>query len=1018
MHKYFLSLFILLGILGFSMPCFPASVSVDLSSPDGSVQFKVTSIKKQLYYTVLMNGKTVIEPSPMVMKVDSLVITKNIRIGEVNRYTINETYPWYGLHSTAIDHCNGAQLTIKSMNPHIGYTLDIRVFNDAVAFRFIIPGTDNKQRYPDEATVFTIPAHSIAWYHDLKMHYEGVHVKSDLDSVGKGRWAAMPVTIKLPESTGYAAITEADLKNYEGLALQTDGKNGFAARLAHSQPPSYPYVLRYSKEDVAHLSKIASVTGTISTPWRVVMMGKDLNTLVNCDALHNLCPSPDKNLFPDGLATSWIHPGRAVWKYLDGGGSNTFENMKEFSRKAGELGFEHNIIEGFWSQWTDDQIRNLVAYSNRCHVGIWVWEHSKSLRDTEARHAFLQKCHDLGITGIKIDFFDNESKDGIDLYQSLLKETAELKLLVDFHGANKPTGQSRTWPNELTREAVKGMEASKLADRATHNTTLPFTRFLAGPAEYTPVHFGERRKNTTWAHQVASAAILSAPLLTYAANPDHLLSNPAVEMIKSIPSTWDETRVLPSSGIGELAVYAQRKGNIWFLSVMNGNSPKTLKIPLSFLNAKTPSPAFVLKDDLSNRDTVSIENTIFSATDTLKIELLAGGGFIARFSPGNTKPRRGTSQGVANAHLDYKPGSTPESWSKATAESVMARYPDYRDAYWKPWSYVHGYMFHGFEMLYKSTGDRKYLDFIKTYIDKFVDDKGNFHGDNLNSLDNLMTGSSIVALYEYTGDERYKKAAMQFRKVFDTYPRSNDGQFWHGMKTPDMWIDGIFMGQMFLIRYGQVIGDKEYCIDEAARQIKVFARHCEKDGSGLYLHAWTENPAATKWADPKTGLSPEVWSEGLGWYALVVSELLAVMPESHPQYASVLDIYKRMMAGLKKNQDPVSGGWFMIVDKGNQPGNWIDPSGTSMFVYSIQKGIDIGVLDKKEYENVARRGFESLLTFAAINEKGLVDVHGGGDGISVKNNYAAYVNYPRMVNAKETLAGFLWASAIMEKTEK
>ncbi|MDP4189437.1 MAG: glycoside hydrolase family 97 N-terminal domain-containing protein, partial [Bacteroidota bacterium] len=136
MHKYFLSLFILLGILGFSMPCFPASVSVDLSSPDGSVQFKVTSIKKQLYYTVLMNGKTVIEPSPMVMKVDSLVITKNIRIGEVNRYTINETYPWYGLHSTAINHCNGAQLTIKSMNPHIGYTLDIRVFNDAVAFRF------------------------------------------------------------------------------------------------------------------------------------------------------------------------------------------------------------------------------------------------------------------------------------------------------------------------------------------------------------------------------------------------------------------------------------------------------------------------------------------------------------------------------------------------------------------------------------------------------------------------------------------------------------------------------------------------------------------------------------------------------------------------------------------------------------------------------------------------------------------------------------------------------------------
>src|SRR5262245_64341871 len=137
-------------------------------------------------------------------------------------------------------------------------------------------------------------------------------------------------------------------------------------------------------------------------------------------------------------------------------------------------------------------------------------------------------------------------------YLVLLRETAENKMLVNFHGANKPTGEPRTWPNEMVREAVKGMEASKLQGRARHDATLPFTRFLAGHADYTPVHFGPRRGDTTWAHQVATAAVFTAPLLTYASHPKTLLEHPASAMIKSIPAAWDETVVLSSSEIGEV----------------------------------------------------------------------------------------------------------------------------------------------------------------------------------------------------------------------------------------------------------------------------------------------------------------------------------------------------------------------------------------------------------------------------------------------------------------------------------
>ena len=310
--------------------------------------------------------------------------------------------------------------------------------------------------------------------------------------------------------------------------------------------------------------------------------------------------------------------------------------------------------------------------------------------------------------------------------------------------------------------------------------------------------------------------------------------------------------------------------------------------------------------------------------------------------------------GEPAARLDYTPGKPPALWSVALAESIMARYPDYRRAYWKPWNYAEGYVLTAFERIYRDTGDRRYMDYVKKLVDNFVAADGKFNGSNLNNLDDFMAGTSIVAVYDYTHEPRYKTAATQIRKAFDPYPRT-DGQFWHNAGGSVMWIDGVFMGQMFTLRYGASIGDGDYCFDEAAKQILTCARHSEKGKSGLYLHAWTDQAAKYKWADPKTGLSPEVWSEGLGWYALVVADALAVMPKDQPRRAAVENVYRRLAAGLKREQDPQTGGWFMIVDKGSEPGNWIDPSGTAMFVYALQRGIELGLLDAKEYAPVVQR---------------------------------------------------------------
>ena len=158
-----------------------------------------------------------------------------------------------------------------------------------------------------------------------------------------------------------------------------------------------------------------------------------------------------------------------------------------------------------------------------------------------------------------------------------------------------------------------------------------------------------------------------------------------------------------------------------------------------------------------------------------------------------------------------------------------------------------------------------------------------------------------------------------------------------------------------------------------------------------------------------------MWSEGLGWYALVLVETLADLPATHPKREEMENIFTRLAAGLKRTQDSKSGCWFQVVDKGNLPDNWTDTSGSAMFVYTIAKGIELGLLPKEEYGSVVDKGYRGITSFARINDKGLVDIHSACDGVGVQTNYARYINYPKSINAKEAVAGFLWATEIVER---
>jgi alpha-glucosidase len=592
-----------------------------VSSPSGAIALDL-AYGPQLTFSVTFRGRIVIEPSPLSMLVDGVDLAQEIAAGKVAVYHGNDHFPTRGVHAEAVDRFRGARIAF----PHC--SLDVRAFDDGIAFRWVVPGAGS--RIPDEATAFVLPEGSTVWYHDLNGHYEGTHAKKSVAEVQAGDWAAPPLTFKLPGGAGYASITEAAVIDYAGMALQANGQRGFVTRLGHAHPASHPFTLRYGDAEATRLAQPAAVTGRITTPWRVVMIGADLDTLVNSDIVADLAPPPDRRFFPKGLHTDWIKPGRAVWKYLDGGGPNTLETMREFSRLAGTLGFEYNLIEGFWRQWDEKDLRDFIAYSRQQNVGIWLWQHSKEIHDAAARAAFFAHVQDVGAVGVKLDFFDHEAKEVMDLYRACLQGAAEHRLMVDFHGANKPTGESRTWPNELNREAVSGMERRSMQAWAQHDTTIPFTRMLAGHLDFTPMLFGERRRETSWAHQIATAGLFTAPLLVYGAHPQAILDNPAVELIKSIPSIWDETRVLPFSEIGEVAGFARRHGKQWFLVIANGPTGRSLDVPLTFLDGGSHQ-ALLVRDREDDPAAVDVETKMVRRDDSLTVVLRASGGFIARF---------------------------------------------------------------------------------------------------------------------------------------------------------------------------------------------------------------------------------------------------------------------------------------------------------------------------------------------------------------------------------------------------
>lgn len=602
-----------------------------------------------LCFDVLFQGKEVITTSPLGMNIDNDQYGKDVRIQSVNQ--LKEGHKKY---------------TIERNNK-MPYQLEVREFDDGIALRYHIPSNGPRCIYGEE-TSFTFPSGTRVWYASGPFQYGWLQIYQDrLVNTIKNELLAPPATFLLPNGT-YAAITEADLFNFHGAVLFGKEENrvqfGYVENKGHVETGVITGIpqSKYWHEEVRDIPWITypdTLTKEIVTPWRILMLAKDLNALVNNRIIAEVSRQPDSTLFPEGSETEWIKPGRAVFTWLvEGPDRLSVQNHKRYVDGASELGLQSVVVDDGWELWPKteknaqgrskwDMLKELVDYARPKNVDIWVWRPSSpragnhsdiGLVDAGERSGFMAKCAEVGVKGLKIDFFHTENLFTVNLMENILRDAAKAKLMVIFHGVNKPTGDSYTYPNLLAKEAVRGLECVGGEDSWApgpewpyHNTTLPFTRWLAGPADYTPLNFRNFcPPSVTFTHQLASIYVFTSPMLIFAADMEDMLSSPGRMFIEEVPVCWDETIVLPESRIGELAALAKRKGDTWYLSVLNGVDAVDINLKLNFL-PKGKYEMTVASDSGEDRKKITVDTRRIQSNKSLGLKLLSGGGYLAKF---------------------------------------------------------------------------------------------------------------------------------------------------------------------------------------------------------------------------------------------------------------------------------------------------------------------------------------------------------------------------------------------------
>jgi len=647
MKHFFLFLSLLLPIAG-SL----SAKDYTLTSPDGKIVLTV-SAGSDLKWTASFNGRVVIASAEAGMVLgDGRIIGKDEKISRATFGKIDESIePVVACKRSVVENrCNTLLISFRS-----GSSMQFRAYNDGIAYRFETK-SKNDLVVRKEIVDFRLPEGSYAWYpleESMMSHNERLFIYSSLDTIGEKHLASLPVLFNT-EGINVLA-TEADVEDYAGLWLRGADKGRM-----HGIQPQYPETEKLTTDRDLHVTStkdyVAVTKGSRTFPWRVFIITEEDGGLVESDMVFRLGA-------PNRLAgTEWIKPGQVAWDWwnannirgVDFSSGINNDTYKYYIDFASANGIEYIILdEGWYRKGTvlesipEIDVPELCMYAESKNVGVILWVVWKTFWDKiDEATALYEKW---GVKGIKVDFMQRDDQKLVNFYYETARKAAEHHLLVDFHGSYKPDGLHRTYPNVLTREGVKGLENSKWESTITpeHDVTLPFTRMVAGPMDYTPgaminmekenftPHFTRPSSQGTRVHQMSMYIIYESPLQMLADSPsNYIREQECTSFITGIPVTWDDTKVLKAK-TGDYLLLARRSGKDWFVGGMTDWSPRTMELDLSFL----PEGSYEMdcfRDGVNankHAQDYKYVKTNVSSGDKLKIEMASGGGWVARISP-------------------------------------------------------------------------------------------------------------------------------------------------------------------------------------------------------------------------------------------------------------------------------------------------------------------------------------------------------------------------------------------------
>ena len=651
-----------------------SAVEQRVTSPDGHLAI-IVSDDAGLRYRVEFDGKPLLADSIL-----GLAFADGTTLGPAAKITTTQTAArnatWdnpLGQRRTVPDRFRELRLDLREGTaPARAFALVARAYDNGVAFRYDLPEASGLGEFTlkRELTEFRFPADYRAWPGEESGCAENTYLEhklSDIPSKTSESWrqsqgyrSVLPLLVETPSA--YVALAESDLLDWAGLFLTGTGETAVRAELAWRQDGR------------------GTVVGRVPmvSPWRVVMVGRTAGDLVTNDLVATLAT-------PSRVAdsASWVKPGVSAWdawwtgvnptqpKYTSVLARGDNRSHREYIDFASEMGWPYQLVDWFWYQnmanerktvfsrpnnpsgdftqsTPDIDLPALIAHARAKNVRLFVWGHSLDVQ-TAGIDKTLGYLASLGVAGVKIDFMNSDSQEAVQWYVRVLESAARNHLMVDFHGAYKPTGLARTYPNFVTQEGVLGNEYNKLGgnrNNIRHSLILPFTRGLLGPMDYTPGGFINRTPATfkvtypaqvmgTRARQLAMTVVYRSPLLVLCDSPANYRGQPGVEFFRGLPTVWDESVVL-SAEVGKHIVIARRSGDRWYVAAMNGDDALTLDVPLAALGLK--GGGWRLREFADGADPAKPETVIETTRDLgsariLTLRLAPGGGYAAVLLP-------------------------------------------------------------------------------------------------------------------------------------------------------------------------------------------------------------------------------------------------------------------------------------------------------------------------------------------------------------------------------------------------